>query len=220
MNEKLVVIASAVAIAVVGLSSSVAQVATLPQQGEGALAQSPLNLGTGATPAFIMAVDDSGSMCAAMIKAHRAGVGNDLRPWIDNYVQYVSGTQFRLADGTLARNRPLPESLWQDDLYMSVPCLAQMGQEIEQRHGQRADAQRDELSGPVETGPVNARADRGEAEVTKISIAAYARIRERYALLRAGGAAGDRDARRVPGYGTLLGLKSGGQNSDRRGHGY
>ena len=37
---------------------------------------------------------------------------------------------------------------------------------------------------------LNARAERGEAEVTKISIAAYARIRDRYALLRAGGAAG------------------------------
>jgi 1,4-dihydroxy-6-naphthoate synthase len=37
---------------------------------------------------------------------------------------------------------------------------------------------------------LNARAERGEAEVTKISIAAYPRIRERYALLRAGGAAG------------------------------
>lgn len=37
---------------------------------------------------------------------------------------------------------------------------------------------------------LNARAGRGEAEVTKISIAAYPRIRDRYALLRAGGAAG------------------------------
>lgn len=72
-------------------------------------------------------LDDSGSMCAAMIKAHRAGVGEELRPWIDNYVQFVSGTQFRLTDGTLARNRPMPESLWLDDLYMSVPCLAQAG---------------------------------------------------------------------------------------------
>lgn len=72
-------------------------------------------------------LDDAGAMCAAMIKANRAGVGKDLRPWIDNYVQFVSGTQFRLADGTLARNRPLPDSLWLDDLYMSVPCLAQAG---------------------------------------------------------------------------------------------
>ena len=72
-------------------------------------------------------LDDSGSMCAAMIKAHRAGLGNELRPWIDNYVTFVATKQFRLADGTLARNRPLPASLWLDDLYMSVPCLAQAG---------------------------------------------------------------------------------------------
>jgi unsaturated rhamnogalacturonyl hydrolase len=72
-------------------------------------------------------LDDSGSMCAAMIKANRAGLGNELRPWIDNYVSFVSSKQFRLADGTLARNRPLPTSLWLDDLYMSVPCLAQAG---------------------------------------------------------------------------------------------
>ena len=37
---------------------------------------------------------------------------------------------------------------------------------------------------------LNARAETGEAEVTKISIAAYPRIHDRYALLRAGGAAG------------------------------
>ena len=37
---------------------------------------------------------------------------------------------------------------------------------------------------------LNARAERGEAEVTKISIAAYGLLRDRYAILRAGGAAG------------------------------
>jgi 1,4-dihydroxy-6-naphthoate synthase len=54
---------------------------------------------------------------------------------------------------------------------------------------------------------LNARAERGEADVTKISIAAYGRIRDRYALLRAGGAAGfgvgpivvARNARKVGG---------------------
>jgi hypothetical protein len=39
----------------------------------------------------------------------------------------IAHRQFRLADGTLARQRPQPESLWADDLYMSVPALAQMG---------------------------------------------------------------------------------------------
>jgi 1,4-dihydroxy-6-naphthoate synthase len=37
---------------------------------------------------------------------------------------------------------------------------------------------------------LNERAERGEFDVTKISVAAYGRIREDYALLRAGGAAG------------------------------
>jgi len=73
------------------------------------------------------ALDDAGSMCAAMIKTLRAGKNQDLRPFIDNYVDYISNRQFRLTDGTLARNRPLPNALWLDDLYMSVPALAQMG---------------------------------------------------------------------------------------------
>jgi unsaturated rhamnogalacturonyl hydrolase len=74
------------------------------------------------------ALDDAGAMCAALIKAELAGLGaKKLRPWIDNYVSYVSTKQFRLADGTLARNRPLPNSLWLDDMYMGVPCLAQAG---------------------------------------------------------------------------------------------
>lgn len=37
---------------------------------------------------------------------------------------------------------------------------------------------------------LNLRAERGEFDITKISVAAYGRIRDRYALLRAGGAAG------------------------------
>jgi 1,4-dihydroxy-6-naphthoate synthase len=37
---------------------------------------------------------------------------------------------------------------------------------------------------------LNVRAERGEFDVTKISVAAYGRIRDQYALLRAGGAAG------------------------------
>jgi unsaturated rhamnogalacturonyl hydrolase len=74
-----------------------------------------------------LALDDAGSMCAAMIKASRAGVAANLRPMIDNYIAFIATREFRLADGTLARNRPQPNTLWLDDLYMSVPALAQMG---------------------------------------------------------------------------------------------
>jgi unsaturated rhamnogalacturonyl hydrolase len=73
------------------------------------------------------ALDDAGSMCAAMIKTYSVSKDQTLRPFIDNYVDYISKKQFRLSDGTLARNRPLPNALWLDDLYMSVPALAQMG---------------------------------------------------------------------------------------------
>lgn len=72
-------------------------------------------------------LDDSGAMAAAMIKAARAGImPGQLRPWIDNYLHWISEKQFRLPDGTLARNRPHHDTLWLDDLYMSVPALAQM----------------------------------------------------------------------------------------------
>ena len=67
-------------------------------------------------------------MAAAMIKAMRAGANTgDTRPMIDNYISYIMTKEFRLADGTLARNRPLPNTLWLDDLFMSLPALAQMG---------------------------------------------------------------------------------------------
>jgi rhamnogalacturonyl hydrolase YesR len=73
-------------------------------------------------------LDDCGSLCAAMIKTVRAGLLVDpLRPCIDTFAQFISKGQFRLADGTLARTNPLPHTLWLDDLYMSVPALAQMG---------------------------------------------------------------------------------------------
>ncbi len=73
------------------------------------------------------ALDDAGAMCAAMIKTERAGGVKNLRPLIDNFIQYISTKEFRLSDGTLARNRPHPNTIWLDDLFMSVPALAQMG---------------------------------------------------------------------------------------------
>ncbi|MBD0298640.1 MAG: glycoside hydrolase family 88 protein [Flavisolibacter sp.] len=73
------------------------------------------------------ALDDAGAMCAAMIKTLRAGGNANLRTVIDQYINYISTKEYRLPDGTLARNRPQKNTLWLDDLYMSVPALAQMG---------------------------------------------------------------------------------------------
>jgi rhamnogalacturonyl hydrolase YesR len=73
------------------------------------------------------ALDDAGSICAAMIKTKQSGFKGNLDPMINTYIDYISNDQFRLDDGTLARNRPMKNSLWLDDLFMSVPALAQMG---------------------------------------------------------------------------------------------
>ncbi|MFC6859156.1 glycoside hydrolase family 88/105 protein [Zunongwangia atlantica] len=73
------------------------------------------------------ALDDAGALCAAMIKAERAGLNLELEPLILNFIEYISEKQFRFPDGTLARNRPQKNTLWLDDLFMSVPALAQMG---------------------------------------------------------------------------------------------
>ncbi len=73
------------------------------------------------------ALDDGGAVCAAMIKALPLCKEADLRPLIDHYMAFISKEEFRLKDGTLARNRPLKNTLWLDDMFMGIPALAQMG---------------------------------------------------------------------------------------------
>lgn len=72
-------------------------------------------------------LDACGAMGAAFVKARRAGVGPDLKILIDRFADFVSRGQYRLEDGTLARRRPFRSCLWLDDMYMSIPLLAQMG---------------------------------------------------------------------------------------------
>ena len=73
------------------------------------------------------ALDDAGAMCAAMIKATTSGINSDLKPQINTYINWVAKKQYRLPDGTLARNRPQKNALWLDDMYMAIPALSQMG---------------------------------------------------------------------------------------------
>ena len=74
------------------------------------------------------ALDDAGALCAATIKTIRmGGASANLRAMADNFISFISTKQQRFADGTLARSRPLPNTLWLDDMFMSVPALAQMG---------------------------------------------------------------------------------------------
>lgn len=73
------------------------------------------------------ALDFAGALCAAFIKAKKDGLKANIDPLVNNYIDFISTKQFRLKDGTLARNRPQDNTLWLDDMFMSVPALAQMG---------------------------------------------------------------------------------------------
>ncbi|MEN2413200.1 glycoside hydrolase family 88/105 protein [Flavobacterium mesophilum] len=73
------------------------------------------------------ALDFAGALCAAFIKAKKDGLKANVDPLVNNYIDFISNKQFRLKDGTLARNRPQDNTLWLDDMFMSVPALAQMG---------------------------------------------------------------------------------------------
>ena len=73
------------------------------------------------------ALDHCGSIGAALIKTYNKHSDKRYRDIIDTVANYISNKQFRLEDGTLARERPQSVSLWTDDFYMSIPFLAQMG---------------------------------------------------------------------------------------------
>lgn len=73
------------------------------------------------------ALDDAGAVCSAMIKAQTAGINFDGRPLIDNYMDYIMNKEYRLADGIFARNRPQHNTVWLDDMFMSIPAIANMG---------------------------------------------------------------------------------------------
>ena len=72
-------------------------------------------------------LDDCGAIGAALIKAYNKKKDARYRATIDAVAEHIAHKQFRMPDGTLARQRPQPVSLWADDLYMSVPFLAHMG---------------------------------------------------------------------------------------------
>jgi len=73
------------------------------------------------------ALDDAGALCMAMIKALQGGNEKQLRPVIGNFIDFIMNKEYRLPDGTFARNRPLKNTVWLDDMFMSVPAIAYMG---------------------------------------------------------------------------------------------
>ena len=72
-------------------------------------------------------LDHGGAIGAALVKANAKQPDPRYKEGIDLTAAHIMTKQLRLADGTLARPRPMPVALWIDDAYMSIPFLAQMG---------------------------------------------------------------------------------------------
>lgn len=72
-------------------------------------------------------LDDAGAVCVSMIRDQFANPELQLRPLIDNYMDLILNKEYKLKDGTLARNRPLENSVWLDDMFMGVPAIAWYG---------------------------------------------------------------------------------------------
>ena len=83
------------------------------------------------------ALDDAGALCHSFMKAKLAGLPVDYAQMIHICGDFVTNKDYRLKDGTLARGgpdgkggfkmRPLPDTLWLDDMFMGVPTIAWMG---------------------------------------------------------------------------------------------
>ncbi len=89
------------------------------------------------------ALDDAGALCHSFLKAKLAGSPVDYAQMIGICGDFVTKKEYRLKDGTLARGgpdgkggfkmRPLPNTLWLDDMFMGVPTMAYMGKDTGER---------------------------------------------------------------------------------------
>ncbi|MFL6633636.1 MAG: glycoside hydrolase family 88 protein, partial [Massilia sp.] len=83
------------------------------------------------------ALDDAGALCQSFLKAKLEGSPVDYSRMIPVCGDFVTKKEYRLKDGTLARGapdgrggarmRPLPDTLWLDDMFMGVPTIAWLG---------------------------------------------------------------------------------------------
>jgi len=83
------------------------------------------------------ALDDAGALCHSFMKAKLGGSPVDYGQMIGICGDFVTKQEYRLKDGTLARGgpdgkggvkmRPLPDTLWLDDMFMGVPTMAYLG---------------------------------------------------------------------------------------------
>ena len=72
-------------------------------------------------------LDDCGAEGAGLIEVNQIRPRKDYEDYLYPAANHITKKQLRFANGTLARERPVANTLWDDDLYMSVVFLARMG---------------------------------------------------------------------------------------------
>jgi unsaturated rhamnogalacturonyl hydrolase len=72
-------------------------------------------------------LDDFGAMSASILALPESYRKDEYMAYIKKAANHLTTERLRLSDGTLARKYPIANTIWADDLYMSVPFLVRMG---------------------------------------------------------------------------------------------
>ncbi len=72
-------------------------------------------------------LDDCGAIGASAVEVYKRTKDKQVRDYLEKVSDHILEKQDRLDDLTLVRKFPHEMTLWADDLYMSVPYLARMG---------------------------------------------------------------------------------------------
>lgn len=75
----------------------------------------------------ITELDDCGAMGASLVELYLTDKKTEYKAYIDAASEHILKKQMRLPDGIFSRPKPYHNTVWADDLYMSVPFLARMG---------------------------------------------------------------------------------------------
>ena len=73
------------------------------------------------------ALDDCGAMASAYFRMQQRMPKMKFDDVTTRYINFVRTKQYRLPDGIFARQRPHKNTVWLDDMYMGVPCMAWYG---------------------------------------------------------------------------------------------
>ncbi len=73
------------------------------------------------------ALDDCGAMASAYFRMEQMMPNMTFNDVTNRYINFVRHKQYRLQDGIFARLRPHSNTVWLDDMYMGVPCMAWYG---------------------------------------------------------------------------------------------